>query len=575
VTLAPHAASHAAPAAAPARLAASDTPDTLHGHLLARAAATPARVAIRRYDAARDEATPLLTWRAWADDALAVAALLARAGVAPGDVVAVCADNAPCWPVADLGALAAGAVVAGVYPTCTPAHLGAVLADCAARALVVDTAAQLDKARAVWATLPALALVVCADGAAAEAFGDARVVGWDAWLASGRRALADAAARAAVHARAAAVRADDVAALVYTSGSTGEPKGACLPHAYLVASAASVRDTLGLTDADSALSFLPYAHAAERVFGQATRVVCGMECALVSDAADTWRAARAYAPTLFGGLPRHYEKAHDAVLAGERAGVPAHETVAALFGPRLRRATSGGAPLPAASAARLAEAGCAVLGAYGQTEHLCVAMHRPGDRDVTSVGRPMPGTTVRIATADDAAHGEAVEGEILVRRSPLTFAGYRDRPEQTRAAFTPDGAWLRTGDLGALDADGRLHVTGRVREILALSTGRKVAPLPIEARLAEHPAVSHAVVVGEGRRYAAALLFLHDGASPDALAEHVARVNAALPPHERVVRHVALHHQLTVAGGDLTPTHKVRRPAVLARFAPEVEALYA
>jgi long-chain acyl-CoA synthetase len=487
---------------------------TLHGHLFARAEAAPGRVAVRRYDAGRDAVVDVLTWGAWADAARAVAAALARDGVAPGDVVAVCAGNAPCWPVADLGALAAGAVVAGVYPTCTPAHLAAVLADCAARVLVVDTAAQLAKVVAVWATLPALARVVCVDATAA-AIGEARVVAWDAWLADGRRALADAPTREAVRHRADAVRADDVAALVYTSGSTGEPKGACLPHAYLTASAASVRDVLGLDDGDTALSFLPYAHAAERVFGQATRVVCGMECALVADAADTWRAARAYAPTLFGGLPRHWEKAHDALVAAERAGTPARDVLAALFGARLRRATSGGAPLAAEAARRLADAGLPVLGAYGQTEHLCIAMHRPGDAAVDGVGRPMPGTTVRVAGADEARRGDAVAGEILVRRSPLTFAGYLGRPAETRAAFTADGTWLRTGDLGALDAEGRLHVTGRVKELLALSTGRKVAPLPIEARLAAHPAVSHAVVVGEGRRFAAALLFLHDGASPD------------------------------------------------------------
>jgi long-chain acyl-CoA synthetase len=150
--------------------------------------------------------------------------------------------------------------------------------------------------------------------------------------------------------------------------------------------------------------------------------------------------------------------------------------------------------------------GLTVLGAYGQTEHLCVAFHRPGAYDFEGVGLPMPGTTLRVA--DD--------GEIQVRRSALTFAGYLGRDAESAAAFTPDGEWLRTGDLGRVDGRGVLHVTGRIRELLALSTGRKVAPLPIEARLREHPGVSHAVVLGEGRRFAAALLFVPGAAGADA-----------------------------------------------------------
>jgi long-chain acyl-CoA synthetase len=198
-------------------------------------------------------------------------------------------------------------------------------------------------------------------------------------------------------------------------------------------------------------------------------------------------------------------------------------------------------------------------------------MHRPDAYDFATAGRPMPGTELRVA--DD--------GELLVRRSALTFAGYWGRPEATRAAFTGDGAWLRTGDLGAVGADGRVRVTGRIKELLALSTGKKVAPLPIEARLADHPAVAHAVVVGEGRRYAAALLFLAPGAAgdgaavDDAIAAHVEAVNAGLPPHERVRRFHATAEALSAEAGELTPTHKVRRAAVEARFARVVDALYA
>jgi long-chain acyl-CoA synthetase len=255
--------------------------------------------------------------------------------------------------------------------------------------------------------------------------------------------------------------------------------------------------------------------------------------------------------------------------AWEAARLPARRALSALFGPRLRVATSGGAPLPGAAAERLDAAGLTVLGAYGQTEHLCIAMHRAAGYDFASAGSAMPGTELRVAP----------DGELLVRRSALTFAGYLGRPDATRAAFTDDGRWLRTGDLGTVDADGRVRITGRLKELLALSTGKKVAPQPIEARLAEHPAVAHALVVGEGRRYAAALLFLAPdadaAADAAALAAHVEQVNAALPPHERVRRFHATADALSAEAGDLTPTLKVRRAAVEARYATVVDALYA
>jgi long-chain acyl-CoA synthetase len=211
------------------------------------------------------------------------------------------------------------------------------------------------------------------------------------------------------------------------------------------------------------------------------------------------------------------------------------------------------------------------LGAYGQTEHLCVAFHRPDDSEFDSVGRPMKGTEIRIA--DD--------GEVLLRRGALTFSGYWGRPGASRAAFTEDGEWLLTGDLGRIDARGRLVITGRKKELLALSTGKKVAPLPIEARLAEHAHVAQAVLFGDGRKHVGALLFARD-AGVEALdttalasvAAHVERVNTALAPHEQVRRWRVVPRELTEAAGELTATLKVRRAVVAARYADDVEALF-
>jgi long-chain acyl-CoA synthetase len=564
-----------------------------------------------------------LSWREWHEASLQVAAALVAAGVRRGDAVAVLAGNRMLWPVADVGVLLAGAVSVGIYPTSAPAQVLQQLADCGAVAVIVDGVEQLAKVRAARAGLPRLRTIVCEDAVA----DDDCVVRWDAWLAAGRDALRTPDVAAEVARRVAAASPDDIALLIYTSGSTGEPKGARIPHRYLRASAESVRETLGLGSGDSTLSFLPYCHAGERVFGLYTRVLGGMPTAHVRDAACLWDAARAFEPTLFGALPRYFEKLHEALVlheralpaearavwgeairlgrersgyrrrgrpvppaleaAWERAALPTcGAQLAALLGGRVRVATSGGAALPGEVADYLDAAGLTVLGAYGQTEHLCVAFHRADRYDTTTAGPPMPGTELRIAE----------DGELLVRRNALTFDGYHGRPADTRDAFTADGAWLRTGDLGALTPDGRLRITGRKKELIALSNGKKVAPLPIEAMLVQDPWIEHAMLYGEGERFVSALLVpsrttvdawrrerADELAYQDALdhpdvrarlQDAVERVNAGLSRPEQIRRWVLLEHELTAERGELTPTHKIRRSAVVERYRHRLDPLY-
>ncbi len=579
--------------------------DTVLRRFLQRVTEHPDRVAYRVLSAGGAAADGSLTWAGWAAAARALAGALVAGGLRAGERVGVLAGNGVLWPVAELGVLLAGGVSLGVFPTCTPAQARELLVDGDARVVLCDDAVQLAKARAARDAMPRVPALV----SRSRDDGDRPAHDLGEWLTSGAGLLEDASVSAEVDRRTAAAAPGDLAVLIYTSGSTGEPKGACIPHAYLLASAESVRDTLGLTADDRALSLLPYAHASERVFGLHTRLVCGMEAGLVAEPARMWDAARAFRPTLVGGLPRLYEKLHDALASAERAAsgaereawrvvrergaersrlrrageavpvaleaawraaqAPASELLAAHLGDAVRLATSGGAPLRRDVAEGLDGAGLTVLGAYGQTEHLCVAFHRPDCYGFDGVGLPMPGTTLRIAG----------DGEILVRRSALTFAGYLNRPDASHEAFTADGEWLRTGDLGWLDARGALHVTGRAKEILALSTGKKVAPLPIEARLREHPAVLQALVAGEGRRYASALLFapgaLDDGATHADVAAHVRSINATLAPHERVVRWAIVPVEPTEQGGELTPTHKLRRAAVETRYQELLEGLYA
>jgi len=528
----------------------------MHGTLLAdfleRAERHPEREAFR--DAFGGESW---TWGAWRDSALALAEALVDDGVAAGDRVAIFAGNRWLWPVADVGILLAGAVSVGIYPTSAPAQVADVLADSRARWLLTDTLARataLDPAAR--AALPALATVVSVEGRDR----DRNVADWAMTIRPRPGAAANRVARTA------AVTPDTLAMLIYTSGSTGEPKGAMLTHRYLDASVDSIHDVINWREDDVVLSFLPFNHAAERITGLWSRVRYGHRAVLVDDHRRIWEAARAAEPTVFGGLPRFYEKL-DEMMSG--AGDPS-ELLRTHLGARVRLATSGGAALPSSVAEHIAACGLELLGAYGLTEHLCVAFNRPGRARHDAAGPPMHGTELRIAE----------DGEILVRRSALTFSGYWGREAATREAFTDDGQWLRTGDLGAIDPDGALRVTGRKKELIALSTGKKVAPAPIEVRLRESPLVSHAVVVGEGRKFLAALLFVPRMAEMDpatveaGLAAAVAEANRDRSPSEQVKRWVALPTELSESAGEITPTLKVRRDVVTARYASHVEGCY-
>lgn len=625
---------------------------TIPAMFAARVSQSGDALALREFDPATGGFRRVMSWREWDRASRALAATLLLAGGTRGSTLAILAGNRVTWPLAELGGVMAGMVTVGVHPTASAAQLREVLRDSGTVTLVVHGAEQLAKARQATAEWERPLLIVV-DGAAPLAEGgdpdapldapleatlDAagaavdgvaegtlvRTVRWDDFVAHGARALPQV--QALLEERAALTSADDVAMLVYTSGSTGVAKGARLSHRYVVESARSIRDTLGLGGDDSALSFLPFSHAGERIFGLYTRIACGMEATLVHDPAHLWAAGVAAAPTLFGGMPRFFEKVYEALRAAraeagaveaaswdravalgrERAalrqvGAPvpsgvesawrdARAPIASVldrhFGHRLRLATSGGAALPREVAEYLDACGLTVLGAYGQTEHLCAAFNRPERYRHDAVGPAMPGTTIRIAP----------DGEVQLRRSALTFSGYHGRPEETRAAFTDDGAWLRTGDLGALDSDGFLRITGRTKELIALSNGKKVAPLPLEARLCAGDFIAHALLHGEGRPYVVALLALRwplvqrwararglpearaelaaHPALREAVAEEVARANAEVSRPEQVRRFAILPHDLRVEDDELTPTHKLRRAVVAKRHEARLRALY-
>jgi long-chain acyl-CoA synthetase len=477
---------------------ASTIPALFHS----RVSATPSGVALQQFDAAKGSVSDRVTWSMWRDASTDVAGALISSGAHRGETVAVLAHNTTLWPIADVGIILAGLVSVGIQPTASVEQVHEILSDCAASVVIVEGHAQLDKVRTALESSAHPPLIVAAGVGNGEESGTPRIVSWETWLARGRYALVDGSNVATQLTRRGAVASpDDLAMLIYTSGQTGASKGARITHAYVVEAARSLRDTLGLGGADSAVSYLPFSDATERIFGLYTRIACGMTGTLVADDHDVWSASRVARPTIFGGRAPLYEELYNALLLARKGTTPTEgqrwdravdvgmrrarllrqgdDVPVALeeqwmddirivrpiltrhFGDALRIATSSGAPLRSEIAEYLDACGVTVLGSYGRMEHLCIAFNRPEKYRHDSVGVAMPGTSLAVAH----------DGEILVRRGDLTFAGYHRRALESQEAFTEDGVWFRTGDIGGIDSQGFVRIATRNRA-LGTSPGR-------------------------------------------------------------------------------------------------------
>jgi long-chain acyl-CoA synthetase len=518
---------------------------------------------------------------------------LSSLGVGPGVRVAVVAETSARWLAVDLAVLCLGGVMVGVYPGALPAEVREVLADSGAAVLIAEDAAMLARLGPELDALPALVQVLTfEDGPGA------------------RPLLPAAADRAFLRAQAAAVRGEDLATLVYTSGTTGRSKGVRLTHHNLVAVVEATQAALPMGPGERSIVFLPMAHVLQRV-----AVYRGLLEDLegwfsrIDDLVDTMAVAR---PTVLATVPRMLEKIRQTAEATaaargaraktifdhafrvgraaaelRRAGRPLPASlrvqhaladrlvfarVRERLGGSLRLLVSGGAALHPDDAGWFEALGVTVCEGYGLTETSAPATtNRPGAARLGTVGQPLPGVALRL----DA------DGEVLVR-GPGVFSGYEGDPASTAAAFTADG-FFRTGDIGVLDPDGFLRIVDRKKELLVTAGGKNVAPVPIEAALVGD-GVAQAVLVGSERPYLVALLALdpeHPAAADRASAAlragidaRVAAVNARLPAYATVKRWALLPGPLQVETGELTPTLKLRRREILRRHAALIAALY-
>jgi long-chain acyl-CoA synthetase len=581
--------------------------------------------AVTGADAGAGDDWQSLTWSQVRQRVLEVAAGFAALGLAPGERVALMLPNRSEHVLADLGAVHAGGLGVTLYATLASEQIGYVAADCDARIAVLDGAGEVARWRPILEQLPGIEKIIVRDPAACPA-GD-RYMTWPDFTALGREKFA--AEPEQIIARVAAIKPDDPLALLYTSGTTGNPKGVLLTHRNILYQMAAA-DTMGLIISQVRwVSYLPLAHIAERMFSIYLAIGAAGHVHFCPDAAQLVRVIGKVRPTAFFGVPRVWEKVRAGIQAlltaeqdeGRRAAVQqametgrryvkscqyGHTTspeLAAQFrtadeqvlGPirsllGLGEAVSvfsAAAPLPPDVAAFFAGLGMKILDVYGMTETTgAFTANTPAEFKLGTVGRPAAGIEVTIAE----------DGEILVR-GPLITPGYLSRPDLTDALIEA-GGWLRTGDIGTIDADGFVSVTDRKKELIITAGGENIAPAAVENVLVAHPLIGQALAYGDRRPYVVALLTLDGEVAPawarahgitaDSLAElasdpqvlaevaaGVADANERLARVQQVKRWHLLPVEWTAETEELTPTLKLKRRVVHAKYADVIDSIYA
>jgi len=545
-------------------------------------------------------------------------------GLNQGDRVALVADSCPEWTITDLAILTAGAVTVPIYPTLAAGQMKGILADCAARLVIVSDETQAEKLRSVRSELPNLeAMVVIEQEAKCLKNENEHLL---ASVAKGGRdrLVSEDGLEKRFRDTAQSISPDAIATIIYTSGTTGEPKGVMLTHQNLLSNLHAVSQVIPISSDDTALSFLPLSHSLERMVLY-KYLYSGVTVAFAESLETIKRDLLAVRPTVMSGVPRVYEKVHARVLESVsqassirqllfrwalRVGrlrsnaslsgksIPLHVRFQHLFadrlvfskirsvtGGRLREIISGGAPLGDETAEFFFAIGLPITEGYGLTETAPVLTVNPKGRwKIGTVGVAIPGVTLRIA--DD--------GEVLAR-GPNIMAGYFNMQEATEAVLR-DG-WFHTGDIGTLDEDGYLTITDRKKDILVTASGKNVPPGPIESLLKRDPMITEAVLIGDRRRFVTALIvpnlpviqqrMVNGEALASPLEELLVRedvralfqsvvdeVNGQLSQFEQVKRFALLPTEFTIASGELTPTMKVRRRMIENRWKIAIEELY-
>lgn len=562
-----------------------------------------------------------LDWSAVGEIVRELAQGLLALGRQRGETVALLSTSRAEWVQADLAILSVACVTVPIYATYTPELITHIVNDSQAMILIVENPTQLEKARETMGTMKGLERIIVIEGYEGR---DPSVLTWEQLRQLGRNNSERL--QGILAERVASVCREDIATIVYTSGTTGRPKGVIQTHGNHLAALDATVQVTAVKPGDVHLLFLPLAHAFARL-ESFMGVHAGLTTAFAESAGRVAQNLREVRPHFFCGVPRFFEKIHAAMLAAVEARSPlkkrifywalgvgramsrlqqarqaipptlrlkhriAHRLVFAklhqALGGRLRFAVSGGAPLSREIAEFFHAAGVLILEGYGLTETCPVlTFNRIDQFKFGSVGRALPGIELRIAP----------DGEVLARGPNIATLGYLKQPDATTEVFKPDG-WFHTGDIGRLDEEGFLYITDRKKDLIVTSTGSNIAPQKIENRLRSDPFISQVMVYGDRRPYPVALISV----DPEELAklarahgitvadyteltrhpkavERVARVvqtmNAALLPHEEIRRFAVVPVEFTETCGELTPTQKVKRAVVAGQYRELIESLY-
>ena len=571
-------------------------------------------------------------WRSWTwtqvgEGVREIAHGLMALGFERGETVSILANTVVDWVLADLAALSCGGVSSGIYPTDAASQVQYLCADSRTVVLFVEDEEQLDKALEVREQLPLLRKIVVFDMEGLHNLDDDGIVGLEALRVLGREHLARH--EGAMRERVAAAQPDDLAILVYTSGTTGKPKGAMHSHRTLVAAMRGYNQVTAQYEDDERMCFLPLCHIAERMGGEYFAMYTGSKLNFVENPETVPENVREIAPTVATAVPRVWEKFYSAVTIAVKesstlqqmaygwaigvgtqvadrilAGQPVSgslklrfhlarwlvlNNVRKLIGVhRARFCVTGAAPISPDLVKWYLALGVPMLEVWGMTETAGISTYTPADRIRPGrIGVAAPWNEVRI---DEAT------GEILVR-GPNVFTGYLNQPEKTAETIDAEG-WLHTGDVGSVDAEGVFRITDRMKDIIITAGGKNVTPSEIENELKFSPYVTDAVIIGDARPYLTVLVmidqenvekFAQDNDVPFSnyasltrapevralIQAEVDRVNKKFARVEQIKKFHLIEAQLSAEDEELTPTMKLKRKLVQQKYAPQIDAMYA
>ena len=597
--------------------------DTLPGIFLARCRASANSVALRekRFGVWREH-----TWRDYEQRVRLAGLGLISLGLKTGDRVAIHSEDRPEWVFTELGTICVGGTSVGVYPTNPAAEVGYILGHSEARFLIAEDQEQVDKALAVADSCPALEKIIVIDPRGLRGYSDERLMTYEHLEELGRR---HETSDPSSFGRLAAERTpDEIGMIVYTSGTTGPPKGAMLSERNLAAAVDITRRIWNATPNDRVLSYLPLCHVGEKIFTIYVPLSSGAS-ANFAESIDTVVANLAeIEPTIFLGVPRIWEKMAAGIqirmqdasrikrwmfrrwerrgrkLAERWTGAggryPFPSNVAYLIGwllvyrslqrklgmSKCHSPVSGAAPIAPDILRFFHAIGIHIREGWAQTESAGIGTITPAsDVRIGTIGTAVPDVEIRIAGDDE-----------ILMRAPTVFAGYFKDPEATRHTVDPDG-WLHTGDVGFIDEHAHVHITDRKKDIVITAGGKNVAPSEIENKLKTSPYIREAVVVGDGRKFLSALIGIESDSVSDwatrrnlafttyrdlttkpevvALIEgEVKRVNADLASVEQIKTFRLIPKELDHEDGELTATQKVKRSVLVGRFQDLVDAMY-